>query len=254
MSSKVVKDMSAATRQQDLSATFVELADTLVADFDVVELMDTLVTRCVRLLDAAACGLLLADVDGTLHLLAASSEQVRLLELFQLQNDEGPCLEAFRTGRPVVNDDLDAAVDRWPRFAAAARQAGYASVQALPLRLRTEVIGALNLFHAEPGASAQADRAIAQALADVATIGLLQARSIRRESDLAEQLQAALNSRIIVEQAKGVLAERLGVDLSAAFGLLRSSARERQMKLSAYARAIVDGSAEQVDPVDQQPQ
>lgn len=241
-------------REQQLARTFVELADTLVDDFDVIDLLDTLVARCVDLLDAAACGLVLADTDGNLHVMAASSEKAHLVELFQLQNDEGPCLEAYRTGRAVVNADLSTAMDRWPRFAAAARAAGFASVQALPLRLRTQTVGALNMFHTEPAQSSATDVDLAQAFADVATIGLLQARAISRETLLAEQLQGALNSRIIIEQAKGVVAERLGIDPQAAFPLLRDHARAHQLLLSDYARAVVDGTAATPDARPTRPQ
>ncbi len=235
------------SRERLLAQTFVEMADTLVDEFDVIELLETLAQRCVQLFDAAACGLLLADAGGRLRVMAASSEQVRLLELFQLQNDEGPCLEAYRTGQPVVNSNLDAAMSRWPRFSVAARDVGYSSVQALPMRLRDQVIGAMNLFHAETVESSPDDIAVAQALADVATIGLLQIRTRRREAALAEQLQVALNSRVIIEQAKGVVAERRGVDPAEAFGLLRSHARRHGILLSNYARAVVDGRSEAPD-------
>jgi GAF domain-containing protein len=230
-------------REEELAAAFVQLADTLVDDFDVIDLLDALVHRCVQVLDAAAAGLLLADPQGRLHVMAASTEQIHLIELFQLQNDEGPCLEAYRTGQRVANDDLEAAMDRWPRFAAAAREAGYGSVQALPLRLRSTTVGALNLFHTEPAASATTDLMLAQALADVATIGLLQARALNRDTLLAEQLQGALNSRVILEQAKGVVAEQRSVDPAEAFVLLRDHARAHHLRLSDYARAVVDKSA-----------
>lgn len=236
--------MESMSRERQLAHAFVELADSLVDEFDVLDLLDRLVTRCVELLDATACGLLLADPEGRLHVMAASSEQARLIELFQLQNDEGPCLEAFRTGQAVINHDLRATMDRWPRFATAARAAGFASVQAVPMRLRDQVIGALNMFHLDPTHSAAIDRDLVQAMADVATIGVLQARVIRRETLLAEQLQAALNSRIILEQAKGVAAERLGIEPAAAFTVLRDHARRHGLLLSEYARAVVDGTAE----------
>ena len=175
-------------------------------------------------------------------MVAASSEAVRLLELFQLQNDQGPCLDCFRTGQPVHAADLATAAQRWPRFAPAARQAGFAAVQALPMRLREQVIGALNLFRAGPGAFATADIRVGQALADVATIGLLHERGMRRSDTLNEQLQTALNSRVVIEQAKGKLAERLGVDMDQAFSLLRDFARARNRRLSELAQALVDGT------------
>jgi transcriptional regulator with GAF, ATPase, and Fis domain len=225
-----------------LSETFVELTDTMVADFDVIDFLHVLTDRSVQLLDVSAAGLLLADPRGPLRVVAASSEAARLLELFQLQNDQGPCLDCFRSGRPVAAADLSAAAARWPRFAPAARRAGFAAVQALPMRLREQVIGALNLFRAAPGAFDPANVRVGQALADVATISLLHERSMRRSDTLNEQLQAALNSRVIIEQAKGKLAERLGLDMAQAFSLLRDRARARNLRLSDLAQAFIDGS------------
>ncbi len=224
-----------------LSETFVELTDTMVAGFDVIDFLHVLTDRSVQLLDVSAAGLMLADPRGELRVVAASSQAARLLELFQLQNDQGPCLDCFRTGRPVAAADLAAAA-RWPRFAPAARQAGFAAVQALPMRLREQVIGALNLFRASPGALAPADIRVGQALADVATISLLHERGARHSDILNEQLQAALNSRVIIEQAKGKLAERLGLDMDQAFTLLRDRARTSNRRLSDLARAFIDGT------------
>jgi transcriptional regulator with GAF, ATPase, and Fis domain len=230
-----------------LPETFVELADTLVAGFDIIEFLHVLTDRSVELLGASAAGLLLADPRGEMRVVAASSEQARLIELFQVQNDEGPCLDCFRTGQPVASADLAAASRRWPHFAAAASQAGFAAVQALPMRLRAETIGALNLFRDVPGLFDQADVRMGQALADVATIGLLNERNMRRSETLNEQLQAALNSRVIIEQAKGKLAERLGLDVDDAFDILRSCARRSNRGLSELARAFIDGSEELPD-------
>jgi len=227
---------------QLLSATFVELTDTMVADFDVIDFLHVLTDRSVQLLDVSAAGLLLADPRGELRVVAASSEAARLLELFQLQNDQGPCLDCFRGGQPVTVADLNAEAQRWPRFTAAARQAGFAAVQALPMRLREQVIGALNLFRATPGAFDPANVRVGQALADVATISLLHERSMRRSDTLNEQLQAALNSRVIIEQAKGKLAERLGIDTTEAFSILRSCARNRNRRLADLAKAFIDGT------------
>jgi GAF domain-containing protein len=232
---------------QLLSETFVELTDTMVADFDVIDFLHVLTSRSVELLDASAAGLLLADPRGELRVVAASSEAVRLLELFQLQNDQGPCLDCFRSGRPVTASDLGAD-QRWPRFAAAAGQAGFTAVQALPMRLREQVIGALNLFRATPGAFDPASIRVGQALADVATIGLLHERSMRRSDALNEQLQSALNSRVVIEQAKGKLAERFGIDMDQAFTLLRDHARNRNQRLSDLARAFVNGTQAITDP------
>jgi transcriptional regulator with GAF, ATPase, and Fis domain len=227
---------------QLLSDTFVELTDTMVAGFDVIDFLHVLTDRSVQLLDVSAAGLLLADPRGELRVVAASSEAARLLELFQLQNDQGPCLDCFRSGRPVQAADLDAEATRWPRFAPAARQAGFAAVQALPMRLRDQVIGALNLFRAEPGTFDPADVRVGQALADVATISILHERNMRHSDTLNEQLQTALNSRVLIEQAKGKLAERLGMDMDHAFNLLRDFARNRNLRLSDVAQAFIDGS------------
>ena len=165
------------SREALLARTLVELADTLVDDFDVVELLTRLADRCVDVLDVAAAGLMLVAPDGDLRVMASSSEAMRLLELFELQAHEGPCLDCYRTGQPVVNQDLATVNGRWPRFAAEALAAGFHSVHALPLRLRGTVIGALNLFHIEPGEMRPADVDAAQALADVATIAILQHRA-----------------------------------------------------------------------------
>src|ERR1700716_553939 len=185
---------------QLLSETFVELTDTMGADFAVIDFLHVLTDRSVQLLDVAAAGLLLADPRGELRVVAASSDAARLLELFQLQNDQGPCLDCFRAGQPTGAPDLAAAAQRWPRVAAAAQQAGFAAVQALPMRLRDQVIGALNLFRAVPGAFARADIRTGVALADVATTTLPPERSMRHSDTVNDHLQTALNSRVIIEQ------------------------------------------------------
>jgi GAF domain-containing protein len=225
----------------ELADVFVEMADTLVDDFDVIDFLHVMTERCVQLLGVSAAGLLLTDGQDTLQVVAASSERTRLLELFQLQADQGPCVECFRTGQPVSVADLPSA-GRWPRFTAAAAEVGFAAVHAVPMRLRTEVIGALNFFDTKPGAVDADKLRIGQALADVATIGLLQQRAIHRRDVLTEQLQTALNSRVLIEQAKGVLAERLHVDVADAFTVLRNGARSHNRRLSELAQAIVDGT------------
>ncbi|WNV92017.1 GAF and ANTAR domain-containing protein [Umezawaea sp. Da 62-37] len=227
--------------------TFVELADTLIDDFDVIDFLHLLVDRCVELLAVDAAGLLLADQHGRLQLIASSNEQVRLLELFQLQNDDGPCLEAFATGVRVGHADLSTAGGRWQRFAPAATGSGFAAVDALPMRLRGQVIGALNLFRVRPGELTDTALRTARALVDVATIGLLQERSIRHQEILTEQLQTALNNRVIIEQAKGYIAHRLGVDMTGAFTALRGYARSHNLKLSDVAAAVVDGRTDTRD-------
>jgi GAF domain-containing protein len=235
-----------------LSATFVELTDTMVDDFDIIDFLHVLTSRSVELLGVSAAGLLLADARGELRVVAASSEAARLLELFQLQSDHGPCLDCFRSGHPVGATDLSAD-QRWPEFAAAAGEAGFSAVQALPMRLRDQVIGALNLFRATAGAFDADAVHVGQALADVATISLLNERSIRRSDTLNEQLQTALNSRVIIEQAKGKLAERLGIDVNLAFTVLREQARNSNQRLSDLARDFVDGTQSMPGPLGGSP-
>jgi transcriptional regulator with GAF, ATPase, and Fis domain len=230
------------TRERQLAEAFVEAADTLVDDFDVIDFLYTLAERCVQLLDVDAAGLMLADQRGTLHATAASAENARLLELFELQADAGPCVDCYRTGQPVVNADLRANHARWPRFAEAAEATGYVSVHALPLRLRTTTIGALNLFCANPGPLVDEDVRTGQALADVATIGILAQRGLHQAGLLTTQLQNALTSRVIIEQAKGVLSERRKITVDEAFTLLRSHARSANRHLSDLAREVAEGS------------
>ena len=230
------------SRETLLARTFVELADTLVDDFDVVELLTRLADRCVDVVDVGAAGLMLAAPDGDLRVMASSSETMRLLELFELQSQEGPCLDCYRTGQPVVNQNLATVNGLWPRFAAQALVAGFHSVHALPLRLRGTVIGALNLFHIEPGEMRPADVDAAQALADVATIAILQHRAVHETQLVNEQLNWALNSRIVIEQAKGMIAERAGLNMQEAFSTLRTYARNHNLRLADVALDVIDGT------------
>jgi len=231
------------TREQQLAEAFVEAADTLVDDFDVTEFLHTLAERCVRLLDIDAAGLMLADQRGNLQASAASGENARLLELFELQIDAGPCIEAYRTALQVIDVDPQASAERWPLFAEAARLAGFVSVHALPMRLRSTVIGTLNLFSSRAGPLSAADVRVGQALADIATIGILAQRTMHQAELLAAQLQQALTSRVTIEQAKGVLAERRGISVDAAFALLRAYARSHNLRLSDLARDVAERSA-----------
>ena len=231
-----------------LSDTFVDLADTMIADFDVIDFLHMLTDRSVRLLSAAAAGVMLADPRGSLRVASASSEAAQLLELLQIQDDEGPCLDCCRTGRPVSATNLAGQDQRWPRFAAAATQAGFGSVYALPMRLRDQVVGALNLFGTGTSPMDHDDLRIGQALADVATIGLLQERNVRRAETLAEQLQTALNSRVVIEQAKGRLAERLRLDMDQAFELLRDHARHTNQRLTDVARQVIESPTADFPP------
>ena len=238
----------AAIVDERLAQTFVELADTLVGGFDLMEFLHMLTERCVELLDVSAAGLLLADARGTLQLVAASTEQARVAELFQIQNDEGPCLDSYRTGQPVIVPDIAAAdaAARWPRFAAAAREMGFAAVHAIPMRLRDQVIGTLNLFGAAPDGLDPAVARAARALVDIATIGILQERATREQGIVAGQLQVALNSRVIIEQAKGILAERLHVTPGQAFLMLRDYSRNYNHPLTQLAGDVINGTSDLV--------
>jgi transcriptional regulator with GAF, ATPase, and Fis domain len=222
-----------------LAEVFVEVADTLVDQFDLIEFLQMVASHTSDLVDARAAGLLLADVDGRLQLMAASNERAQMLELFQVQAHEGPCQDCYRQGRPVINADLAAAADKWPEFAPRAVAAGFRSVHAFPMRLRQQVIGALNLFGTETGEMSTQDVRIVQALADVATIGLLQERALRHSEGLTEQLQAALDSRTVIEQAKGALAQIHGGTPDQAFDRLRRYSRRHRAHLSQVARAVL---------------
>jgi transcriptional regulator with GAF, ATPase, and Fis domain len=232
-------------RESRLLQAFVHLADTLVDDYDTTELLQQLIDYCCDLLEATAAGIMLSDQRGNLQLAASSSEQTHMLELFQLQANEGPCLDCYRTGQPVHITDMAAATDRWPQFATEATNRGYAAVHAVPLQLRSETIGALNLFNDQPDGLSDQDAAVARALADNATIGILHERAIRRSEVLTEQLQTALNNRVTIEQAKGVLAYAGNLDLDQAFQTLRQHARNHQTRLSDLANQLVTG---QLDP------
>jgi GAF domain-containing protein len=232
-----------ATREALAARTFVELVDSLVDDFDVIDLLTVLAGRCVELVDAAAAGILLVDGGGHLRVMAASSERVELLELFQLQNDEGPCLDCFRTGRSVIVGDLRRHSE-WPSFADESIRVGFPSVCALPLRLNDDVLGGLNLFRAEPVELSQADVTLAQALADVASITIVQARAASESTLRKEQLQHALDSRVAIEQAKGMIAERARIQMPQAFAHLRAFARSTNRGLTDTARAVVEGTAD----------
>ena len=228
-------------REAALVEAFVRLADTLVDDYDVIELFHGLCSDCVTLLRADAAGLLLTDQRESLQVVSASTEQAHLIELFQIQSQQGPCLDCFRSSEVVRSDDLSAET-RWPLFRGRARDYGFGAVHALPMRLRGQTIGALNLFHREALVMTEADLAVGQALADVATIAILSDRNARERELLTEQLQAALTSRVVIEQAKGILAERGSIGLEEAFSRLREHARRTNQRLSELARGVVTGT------------
>jgi GAF domain-containing protein len=235
-------------REAVLARTLVELADTLVDHFDVVELLTLLTDRCVEVLDVAAAGLMLVAPEGDLRVVASSSEEMRLVELFELQSQEGPCLDCYRTGEPVLNQNLARDYGRWPRFGPVALEAGFRSVHAVPMRLRGVTIGALNLFRDHEGLLEEADVIAAQALADVATIAILQHRAAIQAHNVVDQLNHALNSRIVIEQAKGVLAERTHLDMNAAFTWLRNHARNHNLLLVDVAQSVIDGTVAPARP------
>jgi hypothetical protein len=230
-------------REALLIRTLVELADSLVDDFDVVELLSLLAGRCVEVLGVSAAGVMLVAPEGDLRVVASSSEAMRVLELFELQSDEGPCLDCYRSGEAVLLDeDLAAVEGRWPRFAPVAAEAGFRSAHALPMRLRGAVIGALNLFAPHRGALSAADVVAGQALADVATIAVIQQRVASESRVLIDQLNTALTSRVLIEQAKGVLAERAGLSMESAFEAMRHYARDGNLHLADVARSVIDRS------------
>ncbi|MFI7061198.1 GAF and ANTAR domain-containing protein [Kribbella sp. NPDC050124] len=213
----------------------------MVDDFDIIEFLDRLAFRCSELLGVSACGILLVDHHGTLNLVAASTEQARLVELTQLQNLEGPCLDAYTTGRLIQEPDLRDSAGLWPRFTPAALEAGFLAVQAVPMRLRDSTLGAVNLMSEVAGPLSDDTIALGQALADAATIGIVHQRAMARQEFITEQLQTALNSRILIEQAKGYLTHSLGVGIDAAFAALRSYARTNNRRLTEVAEDVLDG-------------
>ncbi|WP_173923518.1 GAF and ANTAR domain-containing protein [Agromyces sp. Marseille-P2726] len=239
--------MNDITRESRLLETFVTLADTLVDDYDVVDLLQLLVDTCKELLDVSEAAILLADTAGVLDVIASTSESSRLVELVQLSAEAGPCVESFRTGRPVSVPDVRDVPAEWSTFRDSAVRAGFGSVHAVPLRLRDTIIGSLNLLRRGSSGLAPEDAAASKAFADIATIGILHERSMRETTILAEQLQIALNSRIVVEQAKGVVAYTRGVSIDEAFELIRAYARSHRVGISQVAARLVDRSLDLPD-------
>jgi len=226
-------------REERLVETFARLADTLVDDFDVVDLLQMLVETCTETLEVSAAGILLADAEGQLEVVASTSEASRLVELIQLSADAGPCIASYRTGQVVSVVDIAEGTE-WPRFREQALEQGFRAAHAVPLRLRDDRIGTLNLLNHSVGALPPGDVRVAQALADVATIGILQHRAIRTGDEVSQQLQHALTSRVVIEQAKGVLSQLLGVSVDEAFAVLRSYSRNNNLGIAAVARGVVD--------------
>ena len=234
-----------SSREQRIVETFVELADTMVEDFDVIDFLHRVAERCVELLDCTEAGVLLADPAGVLRVMASSSERSDALDLLQSQNEEGPCFECFARGEAISSESLADEPGRWPTFSPAALARGLCSVHALPMRVRGQTVGALNLFRARVGRLDDRDIPLGQAMADIAAVALIQERSVRESHGVVEQLQAALSSRVVIEQAKGVVAEHAQIHVDAAFARMRDHARSNNLKLSHVARDLIDG---QLDP------
>jgi GAF domain-containing protein/ANTAR domain-containing protein len=230
--------MTGSSRETQVLDAVVTLVDSLLDDFDVVDLLTDLTERCAVLLDVSAAGLLLADPLKRLRLLAATSDPARALELFQLQADEGPCVECFTTGDPVSVADLRVAVRRWPQFVPAALDAGFSSVHAVPMRAAGSVLGALGLFGSRPGELSESDLLVGQTLAHVACVAILQ-DSPHTPDTVLPRLRSALSSRVVVEQAKGFLREALDVSVEDAFGLLRTYAHANGAHLTDVARQLL---------------
>lgn len=225
--------------ESDVTEAFVSLAGGLAAGDDVVELLTTLTTQCARLLDVASAGLLLADERGVLHVLAASSERTRELEAFQVQREDGPCRDSYLGGAAISVPDLAAETGRWPQFVPHALAVGFVSVHALPMRLRQVKLGTLGLFGTAVGDLNTGDLSLGQALADVASVALVQDRTASDRAAMNAQLQTALTSRVVLEQAKGVLAQQGQLDMPEAFVVLRRYARDNNLRLTDLATAVV---------------
>ncbi|WP_091669597.1 GAF and ANTAR domain-containing protein [Amycolatopsis marina] len=236
-----VRTTTVDKREERLAQAFVALADTLVDDFDLLDFLRMLTEQSVELLGVAAAGVILIDERGGLRVASASSERAELLEVFAVQAEDGPCIECVQSGQPVASTDLAAAAERWPRFTAAAHECGFRAAQSLPMRLRKQVVGVLTLLNTEANGVEMHSAKLGQALADIATIGILQQRAIDHGELLSEQLQTALNSRVVIEQAKGVLtAHHEGLDMEQSFNLLRRYARSQNLRLSDLAHAVAE--------------
>jgi transcriptional regulator with GAF, ATPase, and Fis domain len=236
----VIEPTTDADREVAIVDAFVYLSDTLVADYDVIEFLHFLTERCVEFSAVDEAGVMLAAPSGRLQAVASSSERSRLLELFELQNRDGPCLDAYRAGTVVSSADLALDRDRWPTFAPRALEVGFTAVHSVPLKLRDDVIGALNLLRIEAGSVAERDAKVLRALSDIATVGILQERLLSQSAPNASGLQTALASRILIEQAKGVLAERNDLQMDDAFDKLRTYARHNDLRLTDVATGVIN--------------
>ncbi len=232
--------MRTKSREARLNAAFVMVADSLTSDYDVVDLLHSLVTECTEILDAQAGGLMLADGGGQLQVVASTSERADLVEVMQIAAGAGPCIDCFTTGTMVSVADIEASTEEWPAFRRAALEQGFLAVHATPLRLRGEIIGTMNLFRTSVGTLKREDAEVAQALADVATIGIIHERIATQSQVVTEQLQRALDSRVLIEQAKGVLSHSGGLSMDDAFVLLRAHARKNNLTLRGVAEGVAN--------------
>lgn len=230
-----------AARERKLGRAFVALADTLVAGYEVGDFLQMLCERVADVFDVDAVGMLLEAADGTLRLTAASTHESRALDLFEAQAEEGPCYEAYTRGEQILEEDLETASVGWERFRLLALDAGFRAVYAFPMRLRDHRLGAINMFRTSSGPFDEADVHWAQALADVATIGVLSERQLQRSEQRTEQLERALSSRVLIEQAKGALAERVDCAPEEAFDRMRGYARSHQRSLRDVCREVIAG-------------
>jgi GAF domain-containing protein len=238
--------MDEISRETRINTAFVAVADTLTQDFDVVDLLNTLVEQCTEILNTDAGGLMLVDGEGQLQLMTSTNEAADFVEVMQLDAASGPCIDCFRTGAPVSVPDIESSGDRWPAFRKTALQNGFRSVHATPMRLRGQVIGTMNLFGTKSGTLTERDIAVAQALTDVATIGILQERMIREGHVVAEQLHRALDSRILIEQAKGMISHSLSIPMDEAFAVLRAHARSNNLTI----RGVSEGISNRTLPIE----
>ena len=242
--------MEKISREARLNAAFVMVADTLTADYDVVDLLHKLVQECTDILAVQHGGLMLADSSGNLQLMASTSESADLVEVMQLAAGTGPCVDCFISGKQVSVPDIAKSSWKWPAFSIAALEQSFLSVHAIPMKLRGDVIGTMNLFGVSTGELTARDAAVAQALADVATIGILHERITSRSNEVADQLQRALDSRVLIEQAKGALSQSRGLTTDEAFNALRWYARNNRMTLHAVAEGVTSRSIDIHSVVD----
>ncbi|HEX6444597.1 MAG TPA: GAF and ANTAR domain-containing protein [Streptosporangiales bacterium] len=231
--------------REDLAEAFVELSDALTDDVDLAGFLKMLTTHCVALLPVDTAGVLI--FRGNALRPAGAATEPRLPGLLALQLPSGPSTECFQARRPLVNLDLNAERRRWPGFVPAALEAGFRSLHVLPMQRGDHIIGALNLFGASPVPLTDGDIRVGQALAEVATITIERQRRLRHAEQLARQLQGALQSRVVIEQAKGVLAERGGLDMDHAFARLRGYARGHNRRLTEVAAAVAEGTMDADD-------